>query len=183
MIQPKKEEIPMKRGLVMLLVLISVVSGLFATVLVEDFRNVRSFEYKVTTPEGEFYYGANIVKTGNSYELTTYGRQTLSGTEEITLEQIFSTTYGNWFMLFLNPIFNAALEMVDINNPTALNYFGMQLKYDGMETVGKWTGKKFTLYAGGGPMMSWVINEQLQMSIKTVYYEENLTMELISFSK
>ena len=173
----------MKKLLCTVLILLAAISALFATVLIEDFRNVRSFEYKVTTPDGIFFYGASVVKKGNAYELTTYGKQTLDASEEITLEQIFSTSYGNWFIMFLNPIFNAALESVDLQNPAAFNYFGMQLKYEGMETVGKWTGKKFTLYVSNQPMMTWVISEQIKMSLKTIYHEEELMMELVSFEQ
>jgi len=85
--------------------------------------------------------------------------------------------------MFLNPIFNAALESVDLQNPAAFNYFGMQLKYEGMETVGKWTGKKFTLYVSNQPMMTWVISDQIKMSLKTIYHEEELMMELVSFEQ
>ena len=173
----------MKKLLCTVLILLAAISALFATVLIEDFRNVRSFEYKVTTPDGIFFYGASVVKKGNAYELTTYGKQTLDASEEITLEQIFSTSYGNWFIMFLNPIFNAALESVDLQNPMAMSYFGMQLKYEGTETVGRWTGKKFTLYASGDPVMTWVISDQIKMSLKTIYHEEELMMELVSFEQ
>ncbi len=171
----------MKKCLCTAVILVAIVSALFASVLLEDFRSIRSFEYKITSPEGVFYYGARVEKKGNVNELTTFARRTLDATEEIKMDEIFSTSFGNWFILFLNPIFNAALESVDLQNPMTLSFFGMQLKYEGTETVGRWTGKKYTLYGSGEPMMTWVIDEKIKMSIKTVLHDEGLTLELVNF--
>ncbi|HPE70307.1 MAG TPA: hypothetical protein P5560_13375 [Thermotogota bacterium] len=173
----------MKRFLWVLLFSVLLGSLAFASPLLEDLRQIKSFEYKVTTPEGSFFYGASIERQGSNYQLTTWGKQLLPAGDEITLDDVFSTSYGNWFMLFLNPMFNAAMEMIDMDNPQTLSYFGMQVKYEGQERVNQWTGSKFTLYTGSEPAISWVINDDIQMSIKTTMHEENLVMELVSFQK
>lgn len=151
-----------------------------ATVNLLDFK---SFTYKVITEDGEILAGFTSEKTKKGYEVTYWSKFTVPSDEEFSYEYFATSYLASVFTFVYNPAYMGFFGMIDLDNPTTLDMYGIKIAYEGEEKVGKYVGKKFTYYVDGKPTITWVVNKEVPLVLKSVIHENNYTLELVDFQK
>lgn len=173
----------MKKTIMIFSLLVFIVISSFSVMLIEDYRNLKSFEYRVTTDEETFFYGAEIKKAGSDYEVKTWTTKKFPYDVELTESDIFASSIGSSFVMLFNPFYSQILASLDIDSLSLGFFFGFKVVDEGMEQVGKWNGKKISLQQDGEKILTWVINEDLGLVLKTTFIEDNTVIELVELTK
>jgi len=173
----------MKKGLIVIVLMLMLFISVFSVELVNDYRGIKKFEYKVTSPDEIFYYGAEINSAGGENEVKTWTTKRFPADIELSESEVLSASVGSSFMILMNPIYTQILTSLDMESMSLGFFFGFDIKDEGMEQVGRWVGKKVALMQGGEKILSWVISEEIGMVLKTEMYEDNITIELVDFVK
>jgi hypothetical protein len=82
-----------------------------------------------------------------------------------------------------NPAFLPFFQMIDLDNPSSVNLYGVKIIYEKDEKVGKYTGRRFSYYANDQKLFSWVVAKQIELPIKFEIPEQGYVAELVEFRK
>jgi len=175
----------MAKKILLFIVFLSVISlGCLFSSTSFDIRKFEYLEYKINYEDQTFYYKISLDKKGDKYEVTTSVKFNVpSDTEELTFENIAGSTYASYILYFFNPTYEEFLNLVNLQNPETLEMYGIVIKYEGTEKVGKYQGEKFTLIIEDQPQITWVISKSLEMFLKIELPQGNISMELVGFKK
>ncbi|MGJ8453976.1 hypothetical protein ACSFC1_01555 [Pseudothermotoga sp. U03pept] len=157
---------------------------LFAAQETLNLSDFKFFTYKVITEDGqEILAGFTSEKIKNSYEITHWSKFTVPEDEELSYDYFATSYLAALFTFVYNPAYMSFFGMIDVDNPTTLNMYGVKIAYEGEEKVGKYQGKKFTYYVNDKPLISWVINKNVPLVLKSIIHESGYTFELVDFQK
>lgn len=154
---------------------------LFAYEATLNLLDFKSFTYKVITENQEILAGFSSEKTKNGYEVTHWSKFIVPEDEELNYDYFATSYLAAVFTFVYNPAYTSFFGMIDIDNPTTLNMYGIKIVYEGEEKVGKYVGKRFTYYVNEKPLLTWVINKQVPLVLKSIIHETNYTFELVDF--
>ncbi|MDI3472073.1 MAG: hypothetical protein PWQ48_354 [Thermotogaceae bacterium] len=174
----------MTKKIFLLIVFLLISIGYLYSNALFDIRTFEYIEYKVNYENQIFYYRISLIKKGSEYEVTTSTRFSIpGGTEELTLDDIAGSTYASYILYFFNPAYEEFLNLVNLQNPETLEMYGIVVKYEGTEKVGKYQGEKFTLIINDEPQITWIISKNLKMLLKVELPQGDVSMELVDFKK
>ncbi|WP_448522527.1 hypothetical protein [Pseudothermotoga sp.] len=110
---------------------------------------------------------------------------TVSFTVEDDLDyEAFAVPYMYLMMSYIyNPAFLPFFQMIDLDNPSTVNLYGMKIVYEKDEKVGKYIGRRFSYYAGDQKLFSWVASKQIELPLKFEIPEQGYVAELVEFRK
>ncbi len=162
-------------------IILAVCVCLFAYEATLNLLNFKSFTYKVFTQGQEILVGFTSDKTKDGYEITHWSKFAVKQDEELSYDYFATSYLSAVFAFAYNPAYTSFFGMIDLDNPTTMNMYGIKITYDGEEKVGKYTGKKFTYFVDDKPLMSWVVNKQVPLVLKSTIYEADYTFELVDF--
>jgi len=169
----------MKKLIVVLsLALVIVAMAYQPTVNLLDYKSIT---YKVSIEDKTALATLQIDKTKSGYDVS----YTVKFSVEEELEyDLFSLPYMYlMFSYVYNPGFQPFFQMIDIDNPTTVNMYGMKIVYEKDEKVGKYTGKRFSYYANDQKIFSWVVSKQVELVLKFEIPEQKYSAELVDFRK
>ncbi len=176
-----------KGGIVVKKVLLGIILTLsvclFAYEATLNLLNFKSFTYKVITEDREIMAGFTSEKTKNGYEVTHWSKFVVPEGEEMDYDYFATSYLAAIFTFVYNPAYTSFFGMIDLDNPTTLNMYGIKIVYEGEEKVGKYVGKKFTYYVNEKPLITWVISKQVPLVLKSIIHESNYKFELVDFQK
>lgn len=170
----------MKKFLAILVAIIAMVVFAYETQL--NLLDYESISYKVTVEDKSAIVSLqfNKLKTGG-YEAVYSVRFQVE--DEFDYES-FAIPYLYLMLSYIyNPSFLPFLQMVDLENPSTINLYGMKIVYERDEKVGKYTGKRFSFYSGDQKLFSWVASKQVELVLKFEIPDQNYVAELIEFKK
>ncbi|HEW92877.1 MAG TPA: hypothetical protein ENF81_10135 [Thermotogaceae bacterium] len=169
--------------LLLLLSIILTFTCLYSQNPLLEIKKFKYLDYKINYEDKIFYYKISVDKKGDKYEITTATRFSIPEGEELTLDNIAQSTYAGLIVYFFNPAYEEFLNLVDIQNPKTLEMYGIKIKYEGSEKVGKYWGEKFTLITNDQPQITWIISKTLKMILKIEIPQNNTSMELVDFKR
>lgn len=158
-------------------------SCLFAYEANLNLLDFKSFTYKVITENQEILAGFTSEKTKDGYEVTHWSKFIVPQGEELNYDYFATSYLAAVFTFVYNPAYVSFFEMIDVDNPTTLNMYGIKIAYEGEEKVGNYAGKRFTYYVNDKPLITWVINKQVPLVLKSIVHEAGYTFELVDFQK
>jgi len=98
--------------------------------------------------------------------------------------EAFAVPYMYLMMSYIyNPAFLPFLGMIDLDNPSTVNLYGIKIVYEKDEKVGKYTGKRFSLYSSDQKLFTWVASKQIELPLKFEIPEQGYVAELVEFRK
>ena len=98
--------------------------------------------------------------------------------------EAFAVPYMYLMMSYIyNPAFLPFLGMIDLDNPSTVNFYGIKIVYEKDEKVGKYTGKRFSLYSSDQKLFTWVASKQIELPLKFEIPEQGYVAELVEFRK
>ncbi|AJC74826.1 hypothetical protein AJ81_07435 [Pseudothermotoga hypogea DSM 11164 = NBRC 106472] len=98
--------------------------------------------------------------------------------------EVFAVPYMYLMMSYIyNPAFLPFLGMIDLDNPSTVNLYGIKIVYEKDEKVGKYTGKRFSLYSSDQKLFTWVASKQIELPLKFEIPEQGYVAELVEFRK
>ncbi len=161
-----------------LILLVCAVSTFFAYRFETNLFAFKSLTYKITTPDQTFYAGVEIKESKGNYEVTYWTRFNTKE-EEASLAQIMIPHW--WTFMATSFAYAGILEMANLESSVPLNYGNMKIVVEGEEKVGKYKGKRYTFYMDNSPVVSWVINKDVPLALKTILINEKIVIELEDF--
>lgn len=170
----------MKKFSLILVLILTVIT--FAYKAQVNFLDYEFITYKVTVGEQTAIVSLQFdeLKQGG-YEVTYSVKFTVEGEfdyEAFALPYIYTMlTYA------YNPGFVQFLQMVDLDRPSTLNFYGMKIVYEKDEKVGKYTGKRFSFYSNDEKLFSWVASKDIDLILKIEVPSEEYVAELMDFRK
>ncbi len=162
-----------------LLLVVMVVVGV-AYDAITDYRQIRSFTYKIVSGDGELYYGMEITPKGDQYELKTIQTRLVPGHTPIEMDQVMGFFSAAWIYVMVNPFYTMLLNQLDLDTPQ-LMLMGLQIQRGEPQQVGPWTGEAFTLINQGQKMLTWILSSSIGLPLKTIFHQEQITMELVEY--
>ncbi len=162
----------------MMLVVLVVVGVAYDAIT--DYRQIRSFTYKIVSSDGELYYGMEISPKGDQYELKTTQTHMVPGDKPIEMDQVMGFFSAAWIYVMINPFYTMLLNQLDLDSPQ-LMLMGLQIQRGEPQQVGPWTGETFALISQGQKMLTWVLNPSIGLPLKTIFHQEQISMELVDF--
>lgn len=178
----------MKKVIMFALLALIAVTVLGEWAPIEDYRELSYVSYKITYDDyGEMkamIVEMSITKKEDGYTLTTSNTWDQNMDDPIDMSTMFGQSMGFLFMGMLNPMYSFLYESFDLEEliPTRIMGFGT-IKYEGTEVVGKYEGTKVILYdENKEPSMSWVINKDVPIALKTETIQDSpMIIELIDY--
>ncbi|KAF2957718.1 hypothetical protein AS159_08680 [Thermotoga sp. Ku-13t] len=82
-----------------------------------------------------------------------------------------------------NPAFLQFLQMVDLERPSTLSFYGIKIVYEKDEKVGNYTGRRFSFYSNDQKLFSWVASKDIDLILKIEVPSEEYVAELMDFRK
>ncbi|WP_448521637.1 hypothetical protein [Pseudothermotoga sp.] len=170
----------MKRLIFVLMVLMVV-----STLVSQQQVNLLDYElitYKVTMESRTAFVSLqfNPMKDGKYQAVYTV---TFTVEDELDYEA-FAVPYMYLMMAYVyNPAFLPFFQMIDLDKPSTVNLYGMKIVYEKDEKVGKYTGRRFSYYAGDQKLFSWVASKQIELPLKFEIPEQGYVAELVEFRK
>jgi len=152
-----------------------------------DYREFEYVAYSYEIPEDNdattvFNITTYIKKTDNGYTVTN---QIVREFPDEPLDMVMLTGgfYGYITMFFMNPLGMMMLNYLDFDEMIPMKIMGFgTIRYEGEEKVGKYKGQKVVLYdEEKEPVFSWVINPEIPLIIKSVFYDDNMTVTLLDY--
>jgi hypothetical protein len=170
----------MKRLILVLPVLM--VASIFVSQQQVNLLNHELITYKVTMESRTAFVSLqfNPLK-GGAYQAV----YTVSFTVEGELDyEAFAVPYMYLMIAYVyNPAFLPFFQMIDLDNPSSVNLYGVKIIYEKDEKVGKYTGRRFSYYANDQKLFSWVVAKQIELPIKFEIPEQGYVAELVEFRK
>jgi len=163
---------------VVLMVLTAVVLAQREPVNLLDYKFIT---YRVTFEGRSALTVLQVEKKAEGYEVNYTVKFTVQ--DEIDYEY-FSAPYLYIMLSYMNnPGFLPFFQMVDIDKPATVSVYGAKIVYEGDERVGKYTGKRFSLYTDNQKVFSWVMGKDTELVLKFEVTDQDYSVELVDFRK
>ncbi|MEN3009223.1 hypothetical protein [Pseudothermotoga sp.] len=141
----------------------------------------KSITYRVTIEGKTALTTLQIEKGKEGYDITYIVKFTVQEDFEYN---VFALPYIYlMFSYIYNPGFLPFFQMIDIDNPTTVNIYGMKIVYEKDEKVGKYVGKRFSFYTNDQKLFSFVASKQVELVLKLEIPDQKYVAELVDFRK
>lgn len=151
-----------------------------------DYREFEyvSYGYQIVDEDSTttFTITTFIKKTDTGYTVTNQIVQEFPD-EPLDMVTLTGGFYSYVAMFFMNPMSMMLMSYLDFEEMLPMKIMGFgTIRYEGEEKVGKYKGQKVVLYdEEKKPVFSWVINPEMPLVIKSVLYDENMTLTLLDY--
>lgn len=172
--------IGMKKFVVLSALLFIVVALAYETQV--NFLNYQFITYRVSVDErtATVLLQFDKLKQGG-YEVTYSVKFTVE--DEFDYEAFALPYIYTMLSYAYNPAFLQFLQMVDLDRPSTLNFYGMKIVYEKDERVGKYTGRRFSFYSNDQKLFSWVASKEIDLILKFELPDQGYVAELVDFQK
>lgn len=141
----------------------------------------KSITYKVNFEGRSTLTMLQVEKKAGGYEVSYTVKFTVQ--DEIDYEY-FSAPYLYIMLSYMNnPDFLPFFQAIDVDRPATVSVYGAKIVYEGDERVGKYTGKRFSLYTDNQKVFSWVMGKDAELVLKFEVTDQDYSVELVNFRK
>lgn len=170
----------MKKFVVLSVLMLVVVALAYETQV--NFLNYELIVYKVTVNgrTATVLLQFDELKTGG-YEVTYSVKFNIE--DEFDYEAFALPYIYTMLNYAYNPAFLQFLQMVDLERPSTLSFYGIKIVYEKDEKVGKYAGKRFSFYSNDQKLFSWVASKDIDLILKFELPDQNYVAELVDFKK